>query len=110
MKPSCAPFSGEISGRIAVIIPIPTNEIDATASSDERRDEVRVRRGARPKNSATTANSSAVRTSAVERRANVPIPSRCTGRASGAMNVYSIVPSQRSHATVSVRISKMIPR
>ena len=26
------------------------------------------------------------------------------------MNVYSIVPSQRSHATVSVRISKMIPR
>jgi len=26
------------------------------------------------------------------------------------MNVYSIVPSQRSHATVSVMISKMIPR
>ena len=26
------------------------------------------------------------------------------------MNVYSIVPSQRSQATVSVRISKMIPR
>ena len=26
------------------------------------------------------------------------------------MNVYSIVPSQRSHATVSVRISKTIPR
>ena len=26
------------------------------------------------------------------------------------MNVYSIVPSHRSHATVSVRISKMIPR
>ena len=26
------------------------------------------------------------------------------------MNVYSIVPSQRSHATVSVRNSKMIPR
>ncbi len=26
------------------------------------------------------------------------------------MNVYSIVPSQRSHATVSVTISKMIPR
>jgi hypothetical protein len=26
------------------------------------------------------------------------------------MNVYSIVPSQRSHETVSVRISKMIPR
>ena len=38
------------------------------------------------------------------------MPSRCTGRASGAMNVYSIVPSQRSHATVSVRISKTIPR
>ena len=26
------------------------------------------------------------------------------------MNVYSIVPSQRSQATVSVTISKMIPR
>ena len=26
------------------------------------------------------------------------------------MNVYSIVPSHRSHATVSVRNSKMIPR
>ena len=26
------------------------------------------------------------------------------------MNVYSIVPSHRSHATVSVRISKTIPR
>ena len=38
------------------------------------------------------------------------MPIRCTGRESGAMNVYSIVPSQRSHATVSVRISKMIPR
>jgi hypothetical protein len=32
------------------------------------------------------------------------------GRDNGAMNVYSIVPSQRSHATVSVRNSKMIPR
>ena len=38
------------------------------------------------------------------------MPIRCTGRETGAMNVYSIVPSQRSHATVSVTISKMIPR
>ena len=29
MKPSCAPFSGEISASTAVIIPIPKNEIDA---------------------------------------------------------------------------------
>ena len=42
--------------------------------------------------------------------AYTPIPIRCTGRETGAMNVYSIVPSQRSHATVSVTISKMIPR
>ena len=41
---------------------------------------------------------------------NRPMPNRWTGRDSGAMNVYSIVPSQRSHATVSVTISKMIPR
>jgi hypothetical protein len=32
------------------------------------------------------------------------------GRDSGAMKVYSMVPSQRSQATVSVMISKMIPR
>ena len=42
--------------------------------------------------------------------ANRPMPNRCIGRESGAMNVYSIVPSQRSHATVSVSTSKMIPR
>ena len=29
MNPSCVPFSGEISGSTAVIIPMPTNEIDA---------------------------------------------------------------------------------
>ena len=33
MKPSCAPFSGEISGSTAVIMPMPTNETEATASS-----------------------------------------------------------------------------
>jgi hypothetical protein len=38
------------------------------------------------------------------------MPARWTGRESGAMNVYSIVPSQRSQATVSVRVSKIIPR
>ena len=38
------------------------------------------------------------------------MPIRCTGRETGAMKVYSIVPSQRSQATVSVTISKMIPR
>ena len=38
------------------------------------------------------------------------MPARCMARDSGAMNVYSIVPSQRSHATVSVMNSKRIPR
>src|SRR2546423_8250055 len=38
------------------------------------------------------------------------MPSRWIGRDSGAMNVYSIVPSHRSQATVSVITSKMIPR
>ena len=33
MNPSCVPFSGEMSGRTAVIIPIPMNEIDEIASS-----------------------------------------------------------------------------
>ena len=38
------------------------------------------------------------------------MPARCIGRESGAMNVYSIVPSQRSQATVSIRNSKSTPR
>ena len=46
---------------------------------------------------------------AVEHREDA-LAARCIARESGAMNVYSIVPSQRSHATVSVRNSKMIPR
>ena len=33
MKPSCVPFSGEMSGSTAVIVPIPMKEIDAIASS-----------------------------------------------------------------------------
>ena len=33
MNPSCVPFSGEISGSTAVIMPMPTNENDDTAST-----------------------------------------------------------------------------
>jgi hypothetical protein len=33
VKPSCAPFSGEISGRTAVIIPMPMKDTEAIASS-----------------------------------------------------------------------------
>jgi len=40
----------------------------------------------------------------------MPTPARWTGRRIGAMNVYSIVPSQRSHATVSVMNSNTSPR
>ena len=32
-KPSCAPFSGEISGSTEVMIPTPMNERDASASN-----------------------------------------------------------------------------
>ena len=42
--------------------------------------------------------------------AKAPIPSRCDVREIGAMNVYSMVPSHRSQATVSVTISKISPR
>src|SRR6478752_616184 len=42
--------------------------------------------------------------------AKAPIPSRCDAREIGAMNVYSMVPSHRSQATVSVTISKIRPR
>jgi len=42
--------------------------------------------------------------------ANTPWPARCIARERGAMNVYSIVPSQRSQATVSIRNSNSTPR
>jgi len=42
--------------------------------------------------------------------AKSPCPARCIARESGAMNVYSIVPSQRSQATVSIRKPKRTPR
>ena len=58
---------------------------------------------------ATATNSRLARTSPYT-TANAPIPNRCVARESGAMKVYSIVPSQRSQATVSVMIAKMIPR
>ena len=60
-------------------------------------------------NAATTKNRIVARMSPYS-TANAPMPNRCVDRDSGAMNVYSIVPSQRSHATVSVTNSKMIPR
>ena len=62
MKPSCAPFSGETSGRIAVTMPTPTNETDATASSTSAAAKSASGK-VRPKKSATTANSAAVRSS-----------------------------------------------
>jgi hypothetical protein len=61
MNPSWAPFSGEVSGRIAVIIPMPTNDTDATASSTSAAPKLAWGK-ASPKNSATAANSAAVRT------------------------------------------------
>ena len=33
MKPSCVPFSGEISGSTAVIMPIPMKETELTSST-----------------------------------------------------------------------------
>ena len=61
MKPSCAPFSGEISGSTAVTMPMPTNETEATASSTSAAAKS-ASGNESPKNTATTANSSAVRT------------------------------------------------
>ena len=87
---------------------MPMNEIDAIAEQQDRRAEVGVRH-VQPEHRRDDAEDQrrADEPVAIAKR---PIPIRCTGRESGAMNVYSIVPSQRSHATVSVRISKMIPR
>ena len=67
MKPSCVPFSGEISGRTAVIIPIPMNEIEATSSTTSAAAKLACERF-RSKNSATTPNSSIARIDAVDDR------------------------------------------
>jgi ABC-2 type transport system permease protein len=55
MKPSCVPFSGEMSGRTAVIIPIPMNEIDAIASRTSAATKCAFGR-CNEKNAAITAN------------------------------------------------------
>ena len=61
MKPSCVPFSGEIRGRTAVIIPMPMNEIEATASTTSAAAKFACERS-RSKNSATTPKSRTART------------------------------------------------
>ena len=60
MKPSCVPFSGEISGSTAVIMPMPMNENDETASTTA----AAVKSGCSKwmsRNSATAPNSRTVR-------------------------------------------------
>ena len=55
------PFSGEISGRTAVIIPMPMNEIDAIASTTSA--AAKFASGmCSPKNAATTTKTSDART------------------------------------------------
>jgi len=89
-------------------MPRPTKDTDATASTT--RAAPKSASGIdRSKKKAQTANSSSARAMPYS-SAKAPIPNRCTERDRGAMNVYSIVPSQRSQATVSVMISKITPR
>ena len=61
-KPSCAPFSGEISGSTAVIIPIPKNDIDAISRITSAAAKFASGIG-RPKKNATTTKSRIARTS-----------------------------------------------
>ena len=42
MKPSCVPFSGEISGSTAVIMPMPMNETELIGQHQHGRGEVGV--------------------------------------------------------------------
>ena len=87
---------------------MPMNEIDAIASTTNAAKKFASGID-RSKKSAQTANRKTARRSPYE-IANTPWPARCMARESGAMNVYSIVPSQRSQATVSMRNSKRTPR
>ena len=90
------------------MVPMPTNETEDTASTTTA-DPKSACGNATPSDRATTPNRKTVRSDAIA-TANAPMPSRCAGREMGAMNVYSMVPSQRSQATVSVTISKSRPR
>ena len=61
MNPSCVPFSGEISGRTAVIIPTPMNDTEAIPSTSSA--VAKFASGmCSPKKAATTPKTSEART------------------------------------------------
>ena len=62
MKPSWVPFSGEISGKTAVITPTPRNETEAITSTTNAAQKSAWPRSS-VKNEATTKNSRTVRIS-----------------------------------------------
>jgi len=104
----CRPFSVHMSGNAADAMPSPTNASAPTPSSTTAESAFACERSTGTK-SATHARIPTLKASA---RTSVAahIPRRCVSRGTGDMNVYSIVPSQRSHAITSPMFSKMIPR
>jgi hypothetical protein len=97
-----------MSGSTAVMIPMPAKETLATSKTTIAARKLALDR-LRSKKRPTIPKISSARMRPYS-TAKAAIPARCADRRSGAMKVYSIVPSHRSHATVSVMNSKMMPR
>ena len=104
----CSPFSVHNSGNDADAMPSPTNAIAPTSSSTTAESTFARERSTGTK-SVTAPRIATL--NAVARTSVAPhMPMRCVKRGTGDMNVYSIVPSQRSQAMTSPMFSKMIPR
>ena len=103
----CKPFSVHSIGKTADAIPRPMNATVPTARRTIAEEGFACDRSTGTKSitakSVVTLNTSA--------RTMVPpaIPARCVSRGTGAMNVYSMVPSHRSQAMISAMFSKTSP-
>ena len=104
----CSPFSVHSIGNTAAPIDSPMNARLPTASSTSAESAFAWERST-CRNSRIVARMIVLKTEA-RITLDTHMPSRCVMRCTGAMNVYSIVPSQRSQAMTSVTFSKTIPR
>ena len=108
MYVTCWPFSGESSGITAATTPKPTSEM--LHGEDDQGGPVVGLREVEVEGEHGDAEDDCGADDAVDDGVDAPMPSRWVTRLVGLMNVYSIVPSHRSHCTVSESTSKIIER
>src|SRR5438445_12674057 len=93
-KAICSPFSGESSGRMAVKMPRPSRGRVAAAKISRADSQFAWDRSSL--NRGTTTRPIIAARAIPYAREKAQMPSRCVIRRTGAMNVYSMVPSHRS--------------